>query len=258
MRTLRDYAAELAPILSRIARRVEFESAPDFAEIVREHPSLVIVMTHGSPLGWLPAISVLMTEGARHGGADRVPLGVIHKLFFTIPPLRPVARYVTQSDRHLGFDDLLARLTSGAHHDLALFPEGDNCFFGDCATVRPFPSTRFVELAVRSGVPLLVVAHVGSEPWSLRLPESPAIERLTGLVSRAIPHRIQAIGALNLPLPPAPMARFAMRCELYHPRPSAEDLRRDPEEKRRLLREEADAVRARMQAMLASLARPEK
>jgi hypothetical protein len=252
-RTLRDYARDLAPILARIARRVDFESTPDFAEIVRAHPSLVIVMTHGSPLGWLPAISTLMIEGARNGGADRVPLGVIHKLFYVIPPLRPVARYVTQSDRHLGFDDLLARLSSGAHHDLALFPEGQNCFFGSAAEVRPFPSARFVEIAVRSRVPLLVVAHKGSEGWALRLPESPLIERVSGLISPAIPRSIQGIGALNLPLLPSPMERFAMRCELYHPRLGAEDLLENPAETQRRLRDEAERVRARMKALLANL-----
>ena len=167
-------------------------------------------------------------------------MAVMDRFFYSVPGLRAVAKYVAQTDRPLSFKELVQHFEKLKTADLVVFPEGSNCFFGDPSELQPFRSHRFVEIGILTKTPLLLCVHRGSEKWgkSWKLPMALATSLGSLFGSNGV-SRLTASGRLTIPMWPAKMDRFSMRCELYQPEG-------DPIT-------ESEKVHARMQEMLREL-----
>lgn len=253
MRKLSELFLFFSPLLSQLAQRVSFDSRPELGAILKENPHLVLAVSHGSPLSWIPAVSLLTVEAVRAEGGSRKPVGVVDRFFFEARVLRPLGRFLTQSDQSPGFESLLEKFRSDEASDLVIFPEGANSFFGDLSRIQPFRSPRFVELAVRAGVPILIVVHEGSEAWSKTLKLPDLLLQTVRLFPRFARPRWFRDGKLNLPAALTRMEHFQMRCELYRPALKASELSENQAERRRQIGREAEKIRARMQELLEEL-----
>ncbi len=254
IKTLRFFEPILSQILLKIAKRTRFRSRPGLAEILSAHPRLVVIFNHSSPLSWLPAVSLLTAQACAKGGAGRSPLGVMDRFFFSVPGLRAIAHQLTQSDRPLGFQDLIAKFKTTEETDIVIFPEGSNCFFGEPSELQPFRSPRFVELAIRSRTPILICAHRGSEVWGQAVTVPPSwldkIDFLPKVAADFLGERLKKTGLLTIPRLPRQLDHFDMICELYEPALKLSDLADEPEKADIQIRKEADSVRAKLEEML--------
>jgi hypothetical protein len=180
------------------------------------------------------------------------------KFFYSVPPLRWLAEWVSQNEKLLTFEELVERFQSIDRGDLVVFPEGSNCFFGPPEEIQEFRSPRFMELAIRTRTPLLTVVHRGSESWGLKLKVSAdqyeqMVEhwKLPEFAQKFLGDRLKRSGLLVLPWLPKPMPRFAMLADLYRPREL--ELSNDVEIRRLQVAEEAERVRAHMREQLREL-----
>lgn len=252
MRTLSGYVEFLNAVLLSVTEKTEFHSRPALTEIVR-NPRMVVILNHATPLSWIPAIGLLTNEVVKAGGGDRTPIGIADKWLFSNPFTLPLAQYLTQSDRHLSFDELIEKFQNSEKTDLALMPEGANTFFGNVHEVQKFRSPKFIEIAIRANAPIFIVVHKGSESWSLPIQFPLEIAKLILPYSKFFGEKLMNSEALNLPVFMQKIPRFAMSCELYHPTLKVEDLSDDSSERRQQLEEEGEKIRARMNELLLQL-----
>lgn len=255
MRTLAEYRTYLEPLLHLLAKRASFRCKPSLPEIFREHTRLVALFNHGSPLSWIPVACLMAQECDLAGGGDRTPMGVMDNFFYQVPFLKPVAKYISQSERPLQFDELVQHFESRERTDLVVFPEGSNCFFGDPSDVQDFRSPRVVEIAIRTGAPLLIGVHRGSEDWAKAVPVGEETIEQVSFLPDFLKDRLSRTGILAIPLLPQKMEEFSLSCELYKPNLTAADLSADATERRAQISMEADAIRAKMVALLKDLER---
>lgn len=257
MKHIRDYEPILSHIMLSIAKETRFRCRPSLAKVLEENPKLVIAFNHASPLSWLPAVSLLCAHVTARGGGSRIPMGVMDKIFFSLPGIKKLAHQITQTERPLGFSELHDAFLKGNVTDVIVFPEGSNCFFGRPEELQPFRSPKFVELAIRARAPILVCVHRGSERWAQALPiKEEIIEKLDLLPKFAydfLESRLKRTGLFTLPLFPKPMERFEMLCEVYQPTLKEEDLSHDLNERRAQIKSEADKIHQKMESMLAEL-----
>lgn len=253
MKMLADYESILRQVRRLIAESTVFQSKPSLDEIFANHPRTIVALSHGTPLGWLPSIAVLGLEALSSGGHSRRPLGVMDNFFFHVPMIRELAHWITQAERPLSYQDISERFRSQEGIDLVLFPEGSNCFFGPPEEIQDFRSPRFIELALETNSPILIGVHRGSENWSATLPVPEVFLSKVNLLPEAVANflekRLRKTGLFTLPLIPRPMEQFEMRCELYQPTLTYDELSADPQRRREQLRVEGEFVRNRMSEM---------
>lgn len=253
MRKLSEYESVLRQAMHLIAKKASFQCQPGLREIFAENRRLIVAINHGTPLGWLPSAALLALEALAAGAHERVPMGVMDGFFFDVPVLREFARWLTQTESRLSYEEVSARFLERENVDLVLFPEGSNCFFGPPEEIQEFRSPKFVELSVLSGAPILICVHRGSEGWSLTLPVKDEwtrkLEFLPAGLSAFLSERLLRSGLFTLPLWPSPMSHFEMRCELYSPRLSARELSRETATRRRQIHEESEMIRTRMRQL---------
>lgn len=257
VRCLAEYEPLMTQAMELMANETQFECNPPLGEVFQRYSRLIVAINHGTPLSWLPAVSLLATNACARGGEKRVPLGVMDRAFFHIPFVRELARLLTQTDRPFTFEELAQRFSERGDIDLVVFPEGSNCFFGRPEEIQEFRSPKFVELAIRTESPILVCVHYGSEKWArtIRVPGELVdhLKVLPQFIFDFLEKRIRQTGLLALPMPPLPMEKFVMRAELYHPKLGYQDLSNDPVERKSQIRQEAERVRAKMREMLERL-----
>lgn len=253
MRKLIEFEPYLTTLLSLVAPNTTLTSQPPLSEIFEKNKKLVVVINHAAPLSWVPAVSLLTKEACKSGGGDRLPRGIIDQFFYQFKPLRPVAKYVTQSDEYLNFDQLIEHFHKAEQADLVIFPEGSNCFFGPSDEIQKFRSPRFIEIAVRAEVPVLVVTHAGSEIWGQVFKFPPTFSAIIPFLPPWAQKGIASQGLVTMPTFPVPLDDFRMDCELYIPKLKESDLSEDKHERRAQLEKEAEHVRTIMQTSLATL-----
>ncbi|MBX2994355.1 MAG: hypothetical protein KF681_06025 [Bdellovibrionaceae bacterium] len=252
MRTLKDFDPFLKALHQSICESSQLETDLPLEQIMKQ-PRLMVALNHATPISWVPAISLLAPAAAEAGGDDRIAMGVVDKFFYSNPLTKPVAEYVTQSDRPLGFEELLKHFLGSERRDLVIFPEGARTFFGDLTQIQPFRSPRFIELAIRAQAPILLAVHRGSETWNLEL----ALPREWGAFlmpfSRFFGQGLMEAGSLNLPILLKKIPHFHMKLHLYTPALYESDLSGSEAERRSQLQAEAENIRALMQEMYDSL-----
>jgi hypothetical protein len=257
MRRLKDFEPITSQVMQVIAKDTSFSCRPSLGEIFQTHDKVIFAISHSTPLSWLPAMCLLTAHACARGGGARKPLGIMDRFFFTVPGLRYLAQQITQADGPMSFAEIADSFKHGDGNDLVIFPEGSNCFFGHPEDIQEFRSPRFMELAIRSGAPIVIAVHRGSEGWAKAVPLDEStldkIDFLPKIAADFLQNRLRKTGLLTFPLWPKPMEKFAMLCELYHPKLKVEDLKSDPQEQVLQIREEAELVRMRMRELLTEL-----
>lgn len=257
MRTLEQYHPWMKALFQSLAEKGDFRSTPDLSEILREHPKLVVALNHSTPLSWLPAISFLTDQVAQSGGLHRRPRGIVDRWFYSNPLTAIVAAWISQSERALNFQQLVASAQMESTLDLVVFPEGALSFFQDPDQVGLFRSPRFVELAISIPAPLLLVAHQGSEHWSNKVDPTQSSFGAFRQISQWLPgffgQQIRNGKPVFLPFPGGKIQNFQMAAELYCPQIQLSELSDDPIHRREQISQEAERVRARMIALRESL-----
>ncbi|MEZ0392302.1 MAG: hypothetical protein ACAH59_08815 [Pseudobdellovibrionaceae bacterium] len=252
MKSLSEYTDLIEALRQSFVPQLDFHASPDLDTIL-DHPRLIVVMNHSTPLSWLPAITALSYEMVRGGYSSRVVRGVMDRWFYNNPLTKKLAEFITQLDRPQSFDELLNNFEQNHPHDMIIFPEGANTFFGDPNEIQEFRSNRFLELAIRSKTPLLLAVHKGSESWSFSLPVAKEWGNFLKPYSKFFSHKISHWQSVNLPVWPHRLEHFSMSCELYLPSLKEEDLSSDRDEKKIQLDREGQLVRKRMSELLRDL-----
>ncbi len=253
MRPLSEYYPVLELVKQLFIRKSILTAQPELAEILKAHPRLIVVLNHATPLSWIPAICILAMQACESGHGNRSPRGIMDHFFYQIPFLKPIAEYLSQSDKPLNFDQLVEHFSNATDTDLVLFPEGSNCFFGSADQIQEFRSPKFIEIAVRTQTPILMAVHTGSESWAKAID----IKQLAPQVLLAAPDflkkRIDSSGLISLPLIPHKIDCLRMHCEIFEPNIKIEDLSEDHQLRREQLASSANELRARMIAVLEDL-----
>lgn len=253
MRTLADYQEFLQALLKSFAHETNFKSQPDLKTIIENNTRLVAVVNHATPLSWVPAMSLLALKVIEVGGGHRIPRGIVDKWFYANPFTKVIAEYLTQSDHPQTFDELVESFGNSENTDLVIFPEGAYTFFGGVDKVQQFRSNRFIEIAIRCQSPMLLVAHKGSENWSLPLQLPTEWGNYVLPFSKFFGEKLMRSEPLNVPLMPQKMNIFAMTCEIYTPDLKLADLSNDIEVRKQQLETEGHKVMVKMNQMLQSL-----
>lgn len=220
-----------------------------------EHQRLIVAFSHSSPLSWIPAPCLLTAQLAARGGGIRNPIAVMDRFFYSMPLLRVLAEYITQSDRPLRFDELVEHFENLKTADLVVFPEGSNCFFGNPGDLQPFRSNRFVEISMRTGTPILLCVHRGSEHWGLNFQLNDlVISKIDEIpfpnpVRKFFGERLKSGRSFTVPVLPKPMERFSMYTRLYQPQ-VVDSGKLSQDEWRMAVAAEAENVHNEMKAML--------
>lgn len=245
----------LAPRLFRHFR-VDPEGA-DMRKVFAEHPQLVMAFNHGPAAGPVLIVAGYLRFIEQVGAGDRRHFGVTWKAFYDLPVVKHLARFITQTEEVFDTAGYVELLRNRTYNDFLVAPEGDHCTFGNGFDIQPFVSHGFVEIAVRAGVPILVASHQGSEAWSAELTLS---QEAVQSVGRWLPQRwrkqLDRTSVLSIPwFPFTPIEAFKMRYDLYHPRVTvaALDAAGSKAERALLLQDDAEAVRAIMQAAVERL-----
>lgn len=241
----------LAPLLFK---KIDVRCEPPLAEVLAQEPKILWIATHGPTLGAL-AFGVSLTRLVNQaGGRHRMPLGITSRDLYQLPLLSDAAAYLTQMDEPMNTDEVVECLQRTPITDLAIMPEGDNCAFGDGLEIQPFRSPRFVEIAIRANVPMMLFAHRGTENWGRTTKISQPVIGLFKNLSSYLHSQLQEHGQMSLPKFPRQLKVFHVGMELYRPALQVEDLATDKETRTAQLWVEADAIKARMQAMVHSFA----
>ncbi len=233
-----------------------------YRRVLKEHPRLIMTVTHGGLLSWLPFALAMMRATLDVDPARRMA-GTMHPLLWKIPGLHSLAVALSGAEQPYTFPDLLAGLTAGESTDYYAFPESEYCNYGDLATVKPFRFHGFIELSVRAQVPLLLVAHRGSEGWYLPVDLSrrlfPLVEALPPSAFESMElnknnclEQIQIYHNVNVPLPRS-RVDLDLAFAVYRPTRYATGLSESFKERRRQLADEGDLVREHLQSLYDSL-----
>lgn len=145
------------------------EGAKDYSELIKKHSQILHLGFHGAPLGTLPFGFHYPRFATRSGGGDRIPMSILHRSFFSIPIFGQFCRDVWNSSPDINTEIINKRLESGEVNDLFIWPEGDLTIFADEYTLAPFRSTKFIEIAIKNDLPMLLWGHVGTKPWQICL-----------------------------------------------------------------------------------------
>lgn len=250
VRTYRD----LLPVADRLAPLFHCEEAEgagmhELAGVLEAHPQLLIIMNHGPMLGPAPALTALVRTMVRHGGGERVPFGVTWRGFHRLPGVGPLAQRLVQTTADSGVDDLVAKLGGATFNDCAIMPEGEYSNVGNGIDVQPLRSHRFIEAAVRAQVPVLLLAHSGTERLGRPVPIPRAARFLVARLPDHLRRAIDQSGVVSLPwLLGARIPQLGLACELYQPDLSPEALA-EPGSAQRVAAN-ARHVRARLQRLV--------
>jgi hypothetical protein len=241
------------PAAKLLVKRFEHTSEPNLPTVLGEHPRLIHVMNHGPMLAPYVAGVHLAHQLAVSGGADRRPFVAVHRRLFMLPGVRQLIEGGFGAIRPLTFKDIVDGLRDGPYHDFLVLPEGDNEFFGDMRTIRPFKSHRFIELAVELGIPILISAHRGTEDWALSLRLD---DRTTSFLSKLSPTLAQRFAddpIFNIQGIPLPIHALRMRSSVFVPTLQPGELSPNPRQRRLQILHESRAARAIMQRLLDEL-----
>ena len=250
MRTVKEFASFSGFLRSYLVKEVsQHPSSDDLTKILREHPKLVVAMNHGPMSGPLAGAVGVFNQYFKHGGADRKPVMVAWRGFYRVPVIRKFVGYMSQVNKPLNLNGFIRRLTNNQATDVFVMPEGENCSFGNGLDIEPFLSPRFIEIALKADVPILISVHVGSELWSNIIKVDKRFDPLFKLFPEKSFERIQESRRINWSLSTRKKIPELQMCfRLYKPNMTLADLH-EPGGKQKL-QQESDTVRKIMQSMV--------
>lgn len=246
-------AQALAPIRKRFIQQVSFTSEPALEKLLAANTRLIHVVSHGPMLGPWPVGAWMAQHIADSGGGERRPFAEAHRLLFNVPFVGDFISRTFNTEGPFRFEGVLQRLIEGELTDYIVLPEGDNCNFDDQDYLRDFRSHRYLELAIRAQVPLLLTVHRGTEAWSTAVRMDEFSMRALHLLAPILYHRLAQHRIFNFPALPTPIPHLRIASKLYTPKLTAAALPDDPTEVKALVREESHHVRGIMNDMLHAL-----
>lgn len=250
MKKIKDYTLLSGFLTRNLTRRITFANqASEMREILKQHPKLLVAMNHGPMLGPAAAIIALAALYNESGGKNRKPLAIMWRLFYKIPVWKYVIQYLTQVDHGMGFDECVEKMSNEEFTDLLVMPEGENCNFGNGIDIEPFLSPRFIEIALRLNIPILVLVHHGSEQWAETISVSRGLKNILRILPKKDFARIEQTRRLSIPKTTRQIDELKVTYQLYEPSISLADLPDEPKQRREVLQKEAEKVRKIMQAM---------
>lgn len=251
-KTLSEYIDFFKALQKTFIGQYEFHSSPSLDKIL-QIPRLMVVINHSTPLSWIPAMTTLALEFEKSGGGQRSPRGIVDRWFYSNPISKPLAEYLSQSDRPLNFEDLVEQFENSENVDLVLSPEGANTFFGDVHHIQEFRSHRYIEIAIRTKTPLLIVGHRGSESWSIPLSIPTEVTQFISLFSSFFGQRLLQFGKINLPLLPHKIPLFKMNARLFYPSIKEDELSSDEQTRAQQILEQSLMVKAQLEKIVSEL-----
>ncbi|MCS7188256.1 MAG: hypothetical protein RMJ66_00140 [Bacteroidia bacterium] len=225
-------------------------STPPLREVMNRYPKVLHVVSHAGTLGWIPAILGLLWAAILEGGKERRAMGLFHRGLYRFGLSRWILRTVFQSYEPPTFAKVIQAFQKEPVNDIALFPEGDNCILGDVYEIRPFRSPKFIELAIAVEAPILVTVHRGSEEWGKDFYIPSWMLRWIAKWQPTYIRPLMKNPILNLPIRIGRIPKFSMRCSLYFPKLSYDQLSSRPRERWFQLHSEAQRVKRLMEALL--------
>jgi hypothetical protein len=248
----------LAPLLTE---HVELDR-DSLSRILSRHERLIVTISHGGPLSFLPAALAVMQASLAIQPERRI-VATLHPVFWRLPGLRSLAAVLSGANEPLSITDLRAAFSSGEQLDYYAFPESEHCAYGDLQTIRPFRFHGFIDIAAGAEIPLLLVAHRGTEDWHLpvRISESAqrALARLPSVLFEQIELnksnvllQLKHYQRINIPLPRR-RVRLRVACELYETKPLPGRESMSFTRRRHELAEEGERIRQKLQRLYDSL-----
>jgi 1-acyl-sn-glycerol-3-phosphate acyltransferase len=233
------FAAAADPLLGFLYERWWRVTATG-TEHVPDHGRALLVANHAGVLPWDAA---MMATALRRAGIARDPRFLALDWAFALP-------WVSVAIRRSGGVPAspynVLRLLE-QDHLVMVFPEGAKGVgkpWPERYRLQRFGRGGFVELALRTGAPVVPVAIVGSEEIYPKLGELPGVARLLGAPHVPITPTFPLLGPLGaIPLPSRWRIAFGAPVDLAGLGP-------DAAEDRGTVLEVAEAVRARIQAMV--------
>lgn len=250
MRSVKEFANFSGFLRRSYVKNVsQHPGSDDLAKILKKYPKLVVAMNHGPMAGPLAGSVGMMNQYFKHGGEERKPVVIAWRGFYKIPVIKHVVRFMSQVKNPPNLDGFAKRLNSGDATDIFVMPEGENCSFGNGLDIEPFLSPRFIELALKTGTPLLLAVHVGSELWSNIVPVSERLDPLLKFLPEKSYERIKDTGQVNVSLTALKkIPELTMYFKLYQPSITLDDLERP--DGFELMEQEAEKIRQIMQSMV--------
>lgn len=223
-----------------------------------EHPKLIYVITHGGPISFVPLITALISRTAEHD-PERLLVGSFHPAWWKIPLVRRMPAYLTSSEEHYSMADIERALQTQPTLDYYALPESETCIYGDQGEVKPFRFHGFIELSLRARVPMMLVAHKGSEHWHRQIDFSGRLSRLLAYLPDRAYHLIdfnkQIVlddiaqrRVVNVPLPTSRVS-LDVALELYYPADFENGVAEDWKQRRRYVFAEGERIRDRLQSL---------
>jgi hypothetical protein len=237
----------------------------DFAHhrtCLAEHPRLVVVLTHGGAISFLPVVMALVRSTAKYNPERRI-VSTWHQGWWRFPGLNRLPRYLTGAERAYSLQELQRALAGEDEVDYYALPESETSLYGDPGEVKPFRFHGFIELSIRTRSPMLLVAHKGTEGWYRQVDFS---GRLSSLLRR-LPDRVYhtfdfnkqvvlgEIAARRLVNVPLPLRRAAVDIglELHCPDEFETGLDAEFKTRRRQVLAEGERIRTRLQQLYDAL-----
>lgn len=216
---IRSYT-DFYPVANRIvnffAEEVVIDDDTNLKELVSNQPKLICVSNHGpvlAPLLYSLGMAKILCDV---GAGDRKPVAVTHRLFYRVPGLKQVASYITQVPKPVNFNQFVELFQSEGYNDLCVMPEGDHCNYGNGADIMPFRSPRFVEIALRCRVPILIFVNKGAEAWGrgVKLP-TVLVEKTMRYLPESIADPLDYAHMVNLPKIPRKVPQLRVSAQLF-------------------------------------------
>lgn len=230
----------------------ELSCEPSLDHLMK-YPRLIVIFNHSTPFSWVPAMALLATECAKSGGDDRIARGIVDRFFYSNPMTLQIAKYITQSDKPLNFEEIVDSFKDQERTDFVILPEGANTFFGDLQKIQDFRSSRFIELSILCQAPILLSVHKGSEIWAQNIHVPHQVGSIVSKLSPFFGKKIKEHQNINLPFVYRRVPKFKMKCELWMPPLYESDLYADPYQRKQQIEELGQEVKIRMQEMFDSI-----
>ncbi|OUS32418.1 hypothetical protein A9Q99_01125 [Gammaproteobacteria bacterium 45_16_T64] len=252
MRTVDDFALNTQILKRFYTKNISLSPhSENLREIFENNHKLVIALNHG-PILAPGAVNVAIADlYLKHGGANRTPMGIIWKHFYKVPVIKKMVAYITQVEEAFNLDEFIDQFVEKDYNDLMVMPEGENCCFGDAITIQPFLSPRFIEIAVRAEVPILIAVHHGTHVLASPLEVSSKYNRW---FKKVMPNnsyqRLKDTQTISLPKFGAGKIDIECSFKLYHPTLNHLNLAKNKEDRMQQLWHESDIIRAHMQSMM--------
>jgi hypothetical protein len=206
---------------------------------------LVLLAAHGPVLGPIPMMAALGRMYLERGLGNEVTGFFHHHSILYIPIVNRIFTRMGALTRLYRLPDLVEALKGGRVRIAGNALEGTSCAFSWDEPVGPFRSGGMIAAALLSGASICLLAHRGTDPWSVRL------DLPLGLT---VPGS-DGLRGLHLQLPPwKKIDRLEVLCRRYRPATTTAKFKKmDRAGRRMAVASEMQSVRARLIGMMREL-----